>query len=177
MSRLQGALLAAASTVLPGMASADPATYGAIVEMDADKRIQACGVTASTTGDDGVTVEMRLRFERAGAEPLTALEVRATRDGAPASPTDVTGAVLTTDGATSGAALTRDTGAAAGVYRATGRLPPGHESTLFRDFVLAGGTLELARGDAKATVPFTGRAPIDVFRSYLACSGELYQAE
>lgn len=176
MPRLRHALTVAV-LLLPAASPAAPATYAAIVEMDADKVIQACGVTAATTADDGITVEMRLRFERAGAEPLTAIEVRTARDGTPVSPTDVTGAVLTTDGATSGTALTRDAGAAPEVYRAAGTLPPGHESTLFRDFVLAGGTLALARGGATTAIPFTGRAPIEVFRSYLACSGTLYQAQ
>lgn len=174
MPRIRHCPLAALVVLLPATSPAAPATYAAIVEMDTDKVIQACGVTAGTTGADGVAVEMRLRFERAGAEPLTAIEVRTSRDGAQVSPTDVTGAVLTTDGATSGTALSRDAEAAPEVYRAVGVLQPGHESTLFRDFVLAGGTLELSRGEATTAVAFTGRAPIEVFRSYLACWGSLH---
>lgn len=154
-----------------GATAQSPAAYEPVVELDAAGRVHACGVVARTGNEAGDRLWLGLRFERAAAEPRTVLEARLMRaDGARVS---IAAAALRTSQADT-AGLTAERSPAE-EFRATGLLPPGQAELVFRDFVLAGGAveLELAAG-TRETFRYTERAPLAVFRSYLACSAGLY---
>jgi hypothetical protein len=146
-----------------------------LILLDQQSRVAACGarVTARDSGD--VAVELTWQVLRDAEGPKTILSAGHARAGVAAGVTAISLQVGEYDIAR---LLSRTSPPTAGRFRLEGRLSAERQGRLFRDFMLAGGSLRLQLDDGTAwQADIRGPAPRDVFRGYLQCSGDLFRSD
>lgn len=154
--------------------SASGSVYAPLILLSEAEKVVACGSMVQLTENEGSQAELRIFVERDAADrskTVMLVRVRSARGTAEAR---VRSARLGA-GELAHGTLQKVSGPGAEVFRAEGYQSGAEQGELFRALMLTGGSLDVVLDNGKhLTFHMTGPAPVTVFRSYLACTGDLY---
>ncbi|MDH3637638.1 MAG: hypothetical protein OES09_04155 [Gammaproteobacteria bacterium] len=168
-------LLSVSVVLLPAVASGAPHTiFEPLVLLNDRREVTACGSVIHTRDASGTGVRIRLMVERNAIGPLTVMTVELA-PGEPRADTPIKSATLHLRGNETTAGLQPVSGPGSNAFRAQAHQPGDEQGALFRGLMLAGGHIEVVlNNDARLRFDIAGPAPSNVFRHYLACTGDLY---
>ncbi|MDH3281199.1 MAG: hypothetical protein OEQ18_08715 [Gammaproteobacteria bacterium] len=169
-------LLLSLSVGLPSFAAygAPHTVFEPLVLLNDHRQVTACGSVIHTGSESGTRLRMRLLIERNARGPLTVMTVEFT-SLEPGSESRIRSAVLHLRGTETPPRLHPASQPGSTSFRAQAHQRGDEQGALLRGLLLAGGQLDVVLdNDARYRFEITGPAPSNVFRHYLACTGDLY---